>query len=265
MRKGKLLARGNTAEIYEWGDREVIKIFVTPERVMNEVENSNIVFAMGLRVPRVKDVVKLEDGEGIVYEKIEGPTLMRSMEATESSLLAHARLMAKLHADLHRVTTAITPNLLSELSRGIGRERTLTAEQRSEAAESLKQLPEGNTICHYDFHPDNIIMSPNGPIIIDWLNALIGHPEADVMRTLVILRARSLPPDPPAWLQDRKYRLMFSDAYLEEYRKLRDVRMDELIRWTAPTVANRLSEIPQGEEALWAEMHDFARRIAGRQ
>lgn len=264
MQKGRLLARGNTAEIYEWGDREVVKIFVTPERIMNEVENSNIVYDMGLPVPRVIDVVELENGQGIVYEKVEGLTLMRSIKASESSLLEHANLMAKLHADLHRVTTAITPNLKSELSHGILRERMLSADQRSEAVETLRRLPEGNTICHYDFHPDNIIMSPNGPIIIDWLNALVGHPDADVMRTLVILRSRSLPPDVPVWLHQRNYRLMFCDAYLAEYRKLRDVQIDELFQWTAPTVANRLGEIPQGEEALWTDMYDWKRGIAGR-
>jgi Ser/Thr protein kinase RdoA (MazF antagonist) len=39
--------------------------------------------------------------------------------------------------------------------------------RRSQALERLNQLPDGDALCHGDYHPDNVLMTRNGPIIID--------------------------------------------------------------------------------------------------
>ena len=40
--------------------------------------------------------------------------------------------------------------------------------------------PERPALCHGDFHPFNVMLSPRGPIVIDWNNAHIGNPLEDV-------------------------------------------------------------------------------------
>ena len=37
-----------------------------------------------------------------------------------------------------------------------------------------------------DFHPENVILSPSGPVVIDWANARAGEPALDVAMTWVI-------------------------------------------------------------------------------
>jgi len=49
----------------------------------------------------------------------------------------------------------------------------------------LAQLPIANTVCHGDFHPDNIMLTPTGPIVIDWIDATQGHPAADITAWLL--------------------------------------------------------------------------------
>ncbi|WP_324607779.1 phosphotransferase [Paenibacillus sp. IHBB 10380] len=110
----------------------------------------------------------------------------------------------------------------------------------------LNSLPDGNMICHYDFHPDNIIISPNGPIIIDWLNLLVGNREADVTRTSMMIQSDSLPPNAPSWLIHREFREFFNKEYLTEYIKLTDMNDGFLERWMIPTLAARIDEM-QGE------------------
>jgi thiamine kinase-like enzyme len=63
----------------------------------------------------------------------------------------------------------------------------------------LGGLSEGSALCHYDFHPGNIILSPKGPVIIDWLNALVGNQLADVSRTFMLISSTALPPNAPAF------------------------------------------------------------------
>ena len=45
---------------------------------------------------------------------------------------------------------------------------------------------EGGRLLHLDFHPDNVLLSARGPVVIDWANARAGDPALDVAMTWVI-------------------------------------------------------------------------------
>jgi aminoglycoside phosphotransferase (APT) family kinase protein len=46
----------------------------------------------------------------------------------------------------------------------------------------LLTLPEAGALCHGDLHADNILMTPDGPKIIDWVSALRANPLVDIAR-----------------------------------------------------------------------------------
>ena len=46
---------------------------------------------------------------------------------------------------------------------------------------------EGGALLHRDLHPGNVILSPDGPVVIDWTNAAGGDPALDVALVWVIL------------------------------------------------------------------------------
>lgn len=51
----------------------------------------------------------------------------------------------------------------------------------------LESMPKGNSLCHGDFNPSNIIISEdNKPYIIDWSHATQGNPCADAARTYLL-------------------------------------------------------------------------------
>ena len=51
----------------------------------------------------------------------------------------------------------------------------------------LHEIPfEGERLLHLDFHPDNVLLSQRGPVVIDWANARAGDPALDVAMTWVI-------------------------------------------------------------------------------
>ena len=37
-----------------------------------------------------------------------------------------------------------------------------------------------DAVLHLDFHPDNIMLTPDGPVVFDWTNGALGPPAADV-------------------------------------------------------------------------------------
>jgi aminoglycoside phosphotransferase (APT) family kinase protein len=51
----------------------------------------------------------------------------------------------------------------------------------------LHEIPfEGNRLIHLDLHPENVLLSDRGPVVIDWTNARAGDPPLDVALTWVI-------------------------------------------------------------------------------
>jgi aminoglycoside phosphotransferase (APT) family kinase protein len=52
----------------------------------------------------------------------------------------------------------------------------------------LHRVPlDGGSLLHLDLHPDNVLLGPNGPVLIDWTNGRSGRAEMDVALTWLIL------------------------------------------------------------------------------
>ena len=48
-------------------------------------------------------------------------------------------------------------------------------------------MPRGKALCHGDFNPTNVIITPNGDWrVIDWSHVRLGDPLADVARTYLL-------------------------------------------------------------------------------
>lgn len=75
-------------------------------------------------------------------------------------------------------------------SKQINTTEAIKEKEKQIVIDILNTLPEGNVICHYDFHPGNIILSTDGPIIIDWMNVLVGNQAADVTRSSMMIQSR---------------------------------------------------------------------------
>lgn len=108
----------------------------------------------GYPAPEVLEVAT----DALVLERIDGPTMLQAVLADPTTLAEQARLLAELHDELHRIA----------------------------APEGLGSLGEGDSLLHLDLHPENVILSPAGPVVIDWTNARRGESLLDVVYTWVI-------------------------------------------------------------------------------
>jgi aminoglycoside phosphotransferase (APT) family kinase protein len=102
----------------------------------------------------------------------------------------------------------------------------------------LDTLPDGETLCHLDFHPLNVILANEGPYIIDWTNCKSYHPLADVAMTSTLLQAAAVP---------LKLKEELNRAYLERYLELSSFNYASLIAWQIPIAAARLHENKESE------------------
>ncbi|MED1471090.1 phosphotransferase [Bacillus salipaludis] len=162
MTLGKLIGRGNTAEVYEWGENEVIKLFDQriPESLVDEEYQTNMqIQGLQLPSPLVKGKTEIDGKKAIIYEKINGNSLTKQLTRNPFKIRDKAKLFSQLHQQIHEKDGAALPKQTAHLTRNIQYTDLLTPEEKQTICDFLQELPKGNQICHGDFHPDNILIS----------------------------------------------------------------------------------------------------------
>ena len=115
------------------------------------------------------------------------------------------------------------------------------------------QLPDGDQLCHGDFHPANVLATPQGEVIIDWIDATRGNPLADLARSSIIAQGVAATEQTTSPVEKLFVRL-FHTIYLRHYFALRPGGREEYGRWLPIVAAARLSEnIPEIEQWLLAQ------------
>ena len=263
MTKYRLIGRGRTAEILAWGGSRALKLYLERSRreyVRREAEVSRFVHRAGLPAPAVYDA-DTEDGLfeidgrlGILYERIDGPSMLRELARRPWMIYPFAKAFAALHARIHSVPGEGLPRMRERLERAIDRaEGYLSEAVRRRIRSHLDALPEEERVCHGDFHPDNILLGGRGPIVIDWGPASAGHPLADVAWTVLLFRFADVPPGTPRAVRliSSLLRKLFLRIYLRTYFILTGRSREDLLSWLGPVAVLRLADdIPEERERL---------------
>jgi aminoglycoside phosphotransferase (APT) family kinase protein len=251
-----LISKGRTAEILQFGEGRVLKLFFDryPERyAVTEAQIGRLVYQSGAPVPRIYDLVTINGRHGIVYQHVIGETMLVHLKRQPWRLTALARLMAELHAALHQIVLPELNAQPARLSEQLAAAPGLTNFTCSHLLEKLERMQSGvQALCHGDFHPDNVILTATGPVIIDWLTATSGDPAADVARSRLLLEISQ--PVHDQSLRDRllvaAIRRLFVSRYLKHYCKLTGLSESRLKAWEPIVAAARLSEGIMPEEAV---------------
>jgi thiamine kinase-like enzyme len=164
-------------------------------------------------------------------------------------------MLAELQAAVHEASADALPDQRQWLAWRIKRAARLPEELRHAALRRLRELPAGRAFCHGDLHPDNILLSPGGPVIIDWDGSSQGDPLGDVAATSLMIRTgRPTPAVRRSWLLDA-FRTAFHAAYMRHYSRLRPAAEAEVAAWRLPVAAARLGvAVDEEAPALLAEV-----------
>lgn len=186
---------GHSANLYAWGKTQVVKLYepeLPREHVLAMGKREKALFDAGLPVPEVFELVEIEGRLGQVYERIEGRTfadvLLTVTSAEADCVEQYARLFGEVQATIHAAAADDfdVPNFKAEIPDVLERIEILHPKLRKKVLDHLAQLPDGDRICHGDYHPFNVIQSPRGPVVIDWLYVRKGAPLADFAWTTLL-------------------------------------------------------------------------------
>src|SRR6266498_1651722 len=146
-----LLASGRDADVFAIDAGRVLRRYRTGGDVAAEARVMTYVAGFGFPVPAVYEA----HGTDLVMERLDGPTMLSALVAGDLALTEAAALLADLHGWLHQLPP------------------------RTSADPTARVL-------HLDLHPDNVVLSPRGPVVIDWRNATEGPADLDIALSAVI-------------------------------------------------------------------------------
>lgn len=243
-----LLARGNTSDVYHWGGGAVVKVLrpgIPDEWAAREALTTQLIHAAGLPAPAVLDVTTVRGRPGIVFERVHGVSMWEQMQARPRDIPRLARLMGELQAEVNSTRApAGLPRLVDRLHDNVERAALLSAPEREIARTAVRRLSHERHLCHFDMHPNNVLMGPRGPVIIDWFDAAAGSPAADVVRSSVLIREDAAGGHLPC--MDSAIIDLAHGWYLESVIRTRDIDGDVLLSWEPTVLAARLGErVPQ--------------------
>jgi uncharacterized protein (TIGR02172 family) len=234
------LALGRTAKIYAWKDGWVLKVYEDwfgRGDIEYEARLAAAIHASGLAVPAVGQIIEVDGRLGLEYERVDGQEMLDQIRGRPLSMIHLARRLAELHAQLHSIQIDGIPAQRERLERKIRGSEHLAPEPKGAALAALSRLPDSSALCHGDFHPKNILVTPNREVVIDWIDATRGNPLADLARSSVIYLGEA------ARLGWRGLPLRFLNAiYLRRYFQVRPGRREEFKAWFPTVAAARTSE-----------------------
>lgn len=191
LERGSIVAFGSRSEVRAWGDDTVAKIpnDSTPlPWIRYEAQYTAAVWALGVSTHKSVGMSEHEGKPIGIYERVSGPTLWAVILDDPQRAGAFGEQLANIHARILTSPAPIAlPRQIDRLTCKIRRAIPALDLQLEQILACLptKKLPV--RLCHGDFHPGNIIMSPDGPVVIDWFDACRGSAVGDIARTSLLL------------------------------------------------------------------------------
>ncbi|WP_109208545.1 MULTISPECIES: phosphotransferase [Microbacterium] len=157
----RLLGAGRSADVFAIDETWVLRR--TRDGTDTGAESAIMTFVAqsGFPVPRQKVRVPGARPEDLVLERLRGPTMADAVLAGALDPATAGGLLAELLDRLHAIPVP-------------------------DAADR------DDRVVHLDLHPENVILTARGPVVIDWTNATVGRPGVDRAMCALILAQVSL-------------------------------------------------------------------------
>lgn len=221
MELGKKIGHGNTANVYEWQKGKVLKLFhqdYPREAVEREFQNAMAIKNMDFAKAKAYEIILYEERRAIIYEKLEGESLLDWLMKT-GDIQGCAAYMAKLHKQI----------LKNKIINVVDYKEFLKSNIENQSLKMLDKLPNGNTLCHGDFHPGNIFISEGQVAVIDFMNVCKGNALYDIARTAFLMEYTPVPAETKDKENLLSLRKTLTDLYIKEMDVTREVLEEYLL------------------------------------
>lgn len=229
MEIGKLIGVGYTASVYVWEEGKVLKLFnqdYSSKAIEIEFHNAMAIREMNFKKPKAYEIISYKERKGIIYDRVEGESLLDWVMKT-GDLQECAICMAKLHKAIIQNKISNVPSYKDFLKCHIPN-IFLTSEKQDELLQVIDKLPDGNVLCHGDFHPGNILISEGQAYVIDFMNVCHGNSLYDIARAVFLIEYTPVPSEAKDIDMFLGLKKTLVDLYLKQMNVTREMIQDYL-------------------------------------
>jgi Ser/Thr protein kinase RdoA (MazF antagonist) len=236
---GRRLGGGKEAEVFECGER-VLKLYragAPKSSAFREAAYLAIVEALGLPAPAALGVELIGERWGVAMSLAPGESFADAIVRQPARAPEYLEAMARLHVRIHSHPGTRLGSMKARLRTNIREQATMLGEPRQLLLQDgLAQLPDGDSLCHGDFHPWNILGPSASAVVVDWLDACEGSAAADVCRSYVLMKHAAAD---------------LASAYVETYAAAGGSARADIFAWLPFVAAARLAEgVPHEVDGL---------------
>ena len=220
---GEKIGEGVWAEVHAWAPNQVVKLFrpnVPIGASWFEAHMTQIAFAAGAPSPKVFGVRTIEGRFAMMMQRFDGPTLLQLTRTGAVARTQAGAILASLFRAVHAMKLPPeVPDLRSSIETGLQREG-LPAHVAPGVRALLDRLsraegPGEDGLCHGDLHPGNVIMTAEGPRLIDWIGVVRAPPAFDLACATFLLAEIA-----PQYADDPERPRAIAAALQSEYARL---------------------------------------------
>ena len=208
--------------------------------------------------------VRSGDRFGIILKRLDGISLTKMPEKNPLILFKAGKLIASEHARVQKCDGSALTDLREKAAKCLDGEMFafLSDADRKKIADYILALPAGNAFIHLDFHTENILMTADGPVVIDWMTAAKGVPAAEVaMMEFLHSHAELFPGSSKAQLAFyTAVRSYIYKSFLKNYVKITGFDTRDIAPWRIVALVLRLGlwNIASEKEYLEGEIKRLA-------
>jgi aminoglycoside phosphotransferase (APT) family kinase protein len=252
------IGQGREAEIFDCGDGRALKLLraAGPNAgLTREIVALDAARTAGVPVPQTYEAVLIDGRSGLVMDRLEGPDLLTLIGRKPWLVFHSGRVTGDLHARINATSAPVSlPTVRDAVTRGLAR-LALSEPALAEWVEGIfAKLPDGDALCHGDFHPGQVMRSGDRFAAFDWSAAKRGDPLFDYARTRVVLRMGEPPPGTALALRllAKIGRGILLSSYTRAYERHSSVRIDDRLvgQWEIVNLAVRIDEVPSERPRL---------------
>ncbi len=219
MRIGPLLGSGRTADVFAIDDAWVLRRYRDGGDASTEVAVMSYVSGRGYPAPRVGPAV----GGDLIMERLSGPTMVEALTQGAITLEEAGTVLAGLLRRLHAFPARVSAD-------------------------------PADRVLHLDLHPENVMLTPEGPVVIDWANAEDGPPALDWGMSALILAEVAVGP-----LAEASMARTVLASLLSEVDHAIDLERALAIRAANPTLSQAEKRLLGEAVALVGSLHPASR------
>src|SRR5262245_16895579 len=157
----KRIGQGRSAEVFALPDGSVIKVARdgADASLEREAAAMRAAHGAGMPVPETLALVDVAGRRALIMGHARGKDMLTQLATRPWTILRAGAKLGTLHAQLHQtIAPAELPSARAMLEARIQGSEHVPPPVRDRALAILRDLPDGDRLCHFDFHPANVMV-----------------------------------------------------------------------------------------------------------